>query len=97
MRRVIERPDACADLRGRRVRGEREEATVVRAHFDRLAGAGMTFDARDGTGEDPRMPQTQRLLAPRRARTGRRVSASGRAMRAGRAGRDAEEAADRRT
>jgi hypothetical protein len=60
----IERPHARADLRGRAVRGAREERAVVRGDRDRLAQARLALHALDRAREHPRVEMAQRLLAP---------------------------------
>ena len=59
----IERPDAGADPRGRRIRAAAEKAAVRGDDLYRVSGRGRSVDGLDGAREDPGMAQQQRALA----------------------------------
>src|SRR5690606_18219384 len=60
--RGCERPGACANLRCGGPGADGEKAAVVRAQFDRVAGARLTVDTLDRAGVDPGVALAQRLL-----------------------------------
>ena len=51
----IERPHARPDLRGRRIRGPRDEGAIVAMDVDGVSALRLAFDRGDRTGENPRM------------------------------------------